>query len=75
MSRPTVILALTPIAEREIEPLLFDPAEAPLTLLSSVVEGEELQRTVEQEPPQAVLLSPALSGVTPAHSAQVRARG
>ena len=37
-ARPTVILALTPLAEREFEPLLFD-SDAPLALLSSVVGG------------------------------------
>ncbi|MGD1059369.1 MAG: hypothetical protein ABR992_18380 [Solirubrobacteraceae bacterium] len=75
MIRPTVILALIPIAEREIEPLLFDPTDAPLTLLASAVEGDELQHAVEQDHPDAVLLSPALSGVSAAHCAQVRARG
>jgi hypothetical protein len=74
-ARPTVILALTPIAEREVEPLLFAAADAPLTLLSSAVEADELQRTVEQEAPVAVLLSPELSGLTAGHCARVRATG
>lgn len=72
--RPTVILALTPLAEREIEPLLFD-ADAPLLLLSNVVEADELQRAVEQETPTAVLLSPDLSGSTAGHCARVQATG
>jgi hypothetical protein len=73
--RPKVILALTPIAEREVEPLLFDATAAPLTLLSSAVEADELQRAVEQESPEAVLLSPELSGLTAGHCARVRATG
>jgi MinD-like ATPase involved in chromosome partitioning or flagellar assembly len=73
--RPTVILALTPIAEREVEPLLFDTADPPLTLLSSAVEADELQRAVEQETPDAVLLSPELSGLTAGHCVRVRATG
>ncbi|HWX97580.1 MAG TPA: hypothetical protein VNZ01_12115, partial [Solirubrobacteraceae bacterium] len=73
--RPTVILALTPIAEREVETLLFDTADPPLTLLSSAVEADELRRAVEQEAPNAVLLSPELPGLTAGHCARVRATG
>jgi hypothetical protein len=73
--RPTVILALTPLAEREVESLLFDAADAPLTILSSAVEADELQRAAEQQQPEAVLLSPELSGLTPGHCARVRATG
>jgi Flp pilus assembly CpaE family ATPase len=73
-ARPKVVLALTPLAEREVELLLFDN-DAPLTLVSSVAEADDLQRTVEQEAPDAVLLSPELSGVTAAHCARVRASG
>jgi Flp pilus assembly CpaE family ATPase len=73
--RPSVILALTPLAEREIESLLFDASDAPLTLVSSVAEADDLQRAVEQEAPDAVLLSPELSGLTAGHCARVRASG
>ncbi len=72
--RPKVVLALTPLAEREVEPLLFDN-DAPLTLVSSVAEADDLQRAVEHEAPDAVLLSPELSGLTAAHCARVRASG
>jgi hypothetical protein len=72
--RPTVILALTPIAEQQVERLLFD-TDSPLKLLSSAVEADELQRSVGEEHPQAVLLSPELSGLTPAHCERVRAAG
>jgi MinD-like ATPase involved in chromosome partitioning or flagellar assembly len=71
---PKVVLALTPLAEREVELLLFDNG-APLTLVSSVAEADDLQRAVQQEAPDAVLLSPELSGLTAAHCARVRASG
>jgi MinD-like ATPase involved in chromosome partitioning or flagellar assembly len=74
-ARPSVILALTPLAEREVEPLLFDAGDAPLTLVSSVAEADDLQRAVEQETADAVLLSPELSGLTAGHCARVRASG
>ncbi len=74
-ARPSVILALTPLAEREVESLLFDASDAPLTLVSSVAEADDLQRAVEQEAPDAVLLSPELSGLTAGHCARVRASG
>ncbi len=72
---PTVILALTPIAERAFEPVLFDTFGSPLTILSSTVEGDELERAVELEKPDAVLLSPDLSGMTVSNCERVRARG
>jgi len=73
--RPTVILALTPLAERELEALLFDSTDAPLTLVSSTVEADELQHAVEQDKPDAVLLSPELSGLSAGHCARLRAGG
>ena len=76
MTRPRVVLALTPLIEREIEPLLFDPSDPPLDLLASVVEADELARAVQEEQRvDAVLLSPELSGLTPAHCERVRATG
>jgi Flp pilus assembly CpaE family ATPase len=72
--RPTVILALTPIAEHQVELLLFD-TDSPLTLLSSAGEADELQRSVQEEHPQAVLISPELSGLTPAHCERIRVAG
>ncbi|HTB50845.1 MAG TPA: hypothetical protein VK701_07695 [Solirubrobacteraceae bacterium] len=74
-TRPTIILALTPLAEREVEPVLFDSSDAPFTIVSSVAEADDLLRAIEQESPGAVLLSPELSGVTPGHCARARASG
>jgi Flp pilus assembly CpaE family ATPase len=72
--RPRVVLALSPIAERQIESLLFDH-EPPLELLSSVAVADELPREVQQRSPEAVLLSPELSGLTQGHCERVRATG
>jgi hypothetical protein len=58
--RPAVVLALTPIGERAIEPLLFGP-EAAVQPLASVGEADELERTVGPSA-DAVLVSPDLSG-------------
>ncbi len=75
--RPTAALALTPIAERELESLLFDAGEAlaPVSLLGSPAEADALLRVVEEERPNAVLLSPSLSGLTSAHCERLRAAG
>jgi Flp pilus assembly CpaE family ATPase len=73
--QPRVVLALSPLSEREIERLLFD-ADAPLELAASVLEADELLRTVQEEHGiEAVLLSPELSGLSPAHCERVRATG
>ena len=72
--RPGVVLALSPIAERQIEALLFDH-DPPLELLSSVAVADELAREAQARTPDAVLLSPELSGLTPAHCERVRASG
>ena len=71
--RPAVVLALTPIAERAIEPLLFG-AEAAVQPFASVGEADELEHAVRPSA-DAVLVSPDLSGLTPGHCARVRARG
>lgn len=75
-ARATVVLALTPLAERQVEPLLFDTSERePLGLLASVLLAAELQRIVERHKPDAVLLSPGLSGITRAHCQALRTDG
>ncbi len=72
--RLTVVLALTPVAEQAIEPLLFGPRAA-LEPRVSVAEADELEAEAAALDARAVLLSPALSGLTPGHCARVRARG
>jgi Flp pilus assembly CpaE family ATPase len=72
--RPQIILALTPLAERQVESLLFD-ADTPLEIVSSVVEADELLREARERGQVTVLLSPELSGLTPAHCERLRAGG
>ena len=72
--RPRVVVALSPLAERQMEKLLFE-ADAPLELTRRVVEADELLRTVSEQKPEAVLLSPELSGLTSSHCERVRANG
>src|SRR5207247_1584372 len=71
--RPAVVLALTPVAERAIEPLLFG-AQAVVEPLASVGEADELDHELGPTT-EAVLLSPDLSGLTSAHCVRARARG
>jgi Flp pilus assembly CpaE family ATPase len=71
--RPAVVLALPPVAERAIEPLLFG-AQAVVEPLASVGEADELDHEIGPNT-EAVLLSPDLSGLTPAHCVRARARG
>ncbi len=71
--RPAVVLALTPVAERAIEPLLFG-AQAVVEPLASVGEADELDHEIGPNT-EAVLLSPDLSGLTPAHCVRARSRG
>jgi Flp pilus assembly CpaE family ATPase len=71
--RPAVVLALTPVAERAIEPLLFGP-QAVVEPRASVGEADELEHQVGPHV-EALLVSPDLSGLTAAHCARARARG
>ena len=71
--RSAVVLALAPVAERAIEPLLFG-ALAVVEPLASVGEADELDHELGPNT-EAVLLSPDLSGLTPAHCVRARARG
>jgi tight adherence protein C len=71
--RVVVVLALTPVAEQAIEAQLFGPG-AVLEPRASVAEADELEAAAAAEA-SVVLLSPALSGLTPGHCTRVRARG
>lgn len=72
--RPTVALALTPVAERAIEPWLFgDHATVVPTI--SIGEADELDRASSEPGVSAILISPGLSGLTGAHLERARARG
>jgi len=71
---PAVVLALTPVAERAVEALLFG-RDAAVEPHASVAEADELERELIGAEVVAVLVSPDLSGLTPAHCARVRANG
>jgi Flp pilus assembly CpaE family ATPase len=71
--RPAVVLALTPIAERAIEPMLFGP-QALVEPRASVGEADELEHELRPDI-AAVLLSPDLSGLRSAHCVRARAHG
>jgi hypothetical protein len=71
--RPRVVLALTPVAERAIEPWLFGES-AGVAPVASVGEADELDRATDPGA-AAVLISAGLSGLTTAHLERARARG
>jgi Flp pilus assembly CpaE family ATPase len=74
MERLPVVLALTPVAERAVEHLLFGRA-AVLEPRASAAEADELEPEVVAANADAVLLSPDLSGLTAAHCASARSCG
>jgi hypothetical protein len=71
---PRLLLALTPIAERAIERLLFG-AEAPVELVGSAAEADELDRLADTTDAAAALVSPQLPGISAGHCARLRATG
>ena len=71
---PTVVLALSPPAERGLEGLLFGN-DAPLQLLGTALDADELLEKAQNGQPDAVLISPDLSGLTVALCERVRASG
>jgi Flp pilus assembly CpaE family ATPase len=74
VERVPVVLALTPVAERGIEHLLFG-RDAAVEPRASAGEADELEHAVPLAAATAVLVSPDLSGLTAAHCARVRACG
>jgi Flp pilus assembly CpaE family ATPase len=74
VERLPVVLALTPVAERVVEHLLFGRA-AVLEPRASAAEADELEREVMVTEAATVLVSPDLSGLTAAHCARVRTCG
>jgi len=71
---PQVLLGLTPLAERAIEPFLFGK-DALLTPVESVAEADELKRVARESDTLVVLLSPGLPGLTSAVCERLRADG
>jgi MinD-like ATPase involved in chromosome partitioning or flagellar assembly len=74
VERVPVVLALTPVAERGVEHLLFG-RDAVVEPRASAAEADELKHAVPLAAAAAVLVSPDLPGLTAAHCARVRACG
>jgi hypothetical protein len=74
LERLPVVLALTPMAERAVEHLLFG-RDAVIEPRASAAEADELDHEVPVAAPAAVLVSPDLSGLTAAHCARARGYG
>ena len=74
MERLPVVLALTPMAERAVEHLLFG-RDAAIEPRASAAEADELDHEVPVAAASAVLVSPDLSGLTAAHCARARGCG
>jgi Flp pilus assembly CpaE family ATPase len=72
--RPLVLLGLTPLAERAVEPLLFGE-DAPVELVGSASEADELDRLSREREAAAALISAQLPGLTSGHCARVRSAG
>jgi hypothetical protein len=74
LERVPVVLALTPVAERAIEHVVFG-RDALVEAVASAGDADELENEVASSTAESVLLSPDLSGLTAAHCVRVRARG
>ena len=74
MERPRAVIALTPIAERAVEHLMFG-REAVLDVIASAPDADDLEREAVASSADGVLVSPDLSGLTAAHCARVRSHG
>jgi hypothetical protein len=72
--QPRVVLALTPVAERAVEHLLFGDTQT-VVPVASVGEADELEATAREQTADAVLISPHLSGLSTGHCERVRATG
>jgi hypothetical protein len=72
--RPRILLALTPLVEREVEAQLFG-ATTSVEIVASAAVADELPELARTDPADAVLLSPDLAGLTGAHCAAAHAAG
>ena len=74
--RPAVLLALSPIVEQSVAPLLFGE-HAAVNVVASLVELAALERTLHDSGTEAValLVSADLSGFTPGPLGRARSHG
>ena len=74
MERASVVLGLTPAAERSVEHVLFG-RDAVLDPQAGAADADDLERAVSETDVAAVLLSCDLAGLDSGHCARIRARG
>jgi Flp pilus assembly CpaE family ATPase len=74
VERLPLVLALTPLAERAVEEVLFG-RDSLVEVVASVADAGELEREAGTSGAQSALVSPDLSGLTAAFCARVRACG
>jgi hypothetical protein len=72
--RPRILLALTPLVEREVEAELFGTATA-IEIVASAADAHELDELLRTHRADAMLVSPDLSGLAGAHTAAASAAG
>lgn len=72
--QPRLLLALTPLAERSVEELLFG-SERPVAVVGSATDAGELLALTDRNDADAVLLSAELAGLGEQHCARLRAHG
>lgn len=72
--RPRILLALTPLVEREVEAELFGAATA-VDIVASAADAHELDQLVRAHRADALLVSPDLSGLAGEHTAAASAAG
>jgi len=73
-ARPRILLALTPLVEREVEAELFGAATT-VDIIGSVAVADELPELARTQRADALLVSPDLAGLTGAHCAAASAAG
>jgi hypothetical protein len=72
--RPRILLALTPLVEREVEAELFGAATA-IDVVASAADAQDLDELLRTHRADALLVSPDLSGLAGAHTAAASAAG
>ena len=72
--RPRILLALTPLVEREVEADLFG-ATPSVDIVGSAAVADELPELARTQRAEALLVSPDLAGLTGAHCAAANAAG
>jgi hypothetical protein len=72
--RPRILLALTPLVEREVEAELFGAATA-IDIAASAADAHELDELLRSHRADAMVVSPDLAGLAGTHTAAASAAG